>query len=249
MITLILAAGACYRMRPLTNDMPKCLLTINGKPILGQILDNLEKTNCRDVLLVVGYKQEMIIEFVQANYPAINFTFLTNKDYAHTADSVSWLLSKPFIGNQDVLSIDADLWFYPGVITKLLQGKEADLVAINSKVLLDEEAVKVVLNGYSRITEMGKPVEIRKAVGEAIGIRKFSNNFMQQLYQVLDRRINKEGIVDEIFEVSVQELLDNNVPLYAVDTCEWPSIELDTPQDYEKAKQLINSYQNSGYWN
>ena len=242
MIAIILAAGESYRMKPLTNNLPKCLLTIGQKPILGQILENLLKGGIEDVLIVTGFKEDMIREFVSKNYPGMNIKFITNKRYAHTSDSVSLWMTQPYIQCRNVMLVDADLWFYPGVVTKLLQAKEADLVAINSKAPLDEEAVKVVLNGYNRITEMGKPVSIRKAIGEAIGIRKFSNQFMEQLYKVLDRRITKEGIVDQIHEVSVQELLDKGVPLYAIDTCEWPSIEMDTPEDYERAQIIINSY-------
>ena len=243
MIAVILAAGASYRMRPLTMNMPKCLLKVVQKPILGQILDNLSKNSITDVFVVTGFKEEMIKEFISKNHPQMNIRFITNEKYAHTSDSVSLWMTQPYVQGQDILLVDADLWFYPGVVTKLMQTKEADLVAINSKVPLDEEAVKVVLNGYNRITEMGKPVEINKAIGEAIGIRKFSNQFMNQLYQVLERRITKEGIVDQIFEVSVQELLDKGVQLYAIDTCEWPSIELDTPLDYESAQIMINSYE------
>ncbi len=238
MIAVILAAGASYRMRPLTNNLPKCLLTVGNKPILGQILDNLAQGGIQDILVVTGYYEEMVKEFVRKNLHGMNVRFVTNERYAHTGDSVSVWATKPHVQGQNILLVDSDLWFYPGVVTKLLQGEEADLVAINSKVPLDEEAVKVVLDGHCRITEMGKPVEIKKAIGEAIGIRKFSAQFMDQLYKVLERRIVKEGIIDQIFEVSVQELLDKGVPLYAIDTCEWPSMELDTPEDYAKAQSL-----------
>lgn len=239
MIAVILAAGASYRMRPLTNDLPKCLLTVGKKPILGQILENLAQSGLRDILVVTGYHEDMVKDFICKNHHGMSFKFVTNERYAHTGDSVSVWATKPHVQGQDILLVDSDLWFYPGVVTKLLQGEEADLVAINSKVPLDEEAVKVVLDGCCRITEMGKPVEIKKAIGEAIGIRKFSAGFMTQLYEALDRRIVKEGILDQIFEVSVQELLDKGVPLYAIDTCEWPSMELDTPEDYAKAQSLI----------
>ncbi len=239
MIAVILAAGASYRMRPLTNNLPKCLLTVGNKPILGQILENLAQGGVKDILVVTGYHEEMVQDFICSNHHGMSFKFVTNERYAHTGDSVSVWATKPFVQGQDILLVDSDLWFYPGVVTKLLQGSEADLVAINSKVPLDEEAVKVVLDGRCRITEMGKPVEIKKAIGEAIGIRKFSAQFMAQLYEVLERRIVKEGILDQIFEVSVQELLDKGVPLYAIDTCEWPSMELDTPEDYAKAQRLV----------
>jgi choline kinase len=243
MIAVILAAGSSYRMRPLTDHMPKSLLTIGGKPVLGQILENLAANGLQNVLMVTGYQEEMIKDYVLANRHGMNFQFITNEIYADTSDSVSLYRTKPHTQGQDIILVDADLWFYPGALAKLLQTPEADVVAINSKSHLDEEAVKVILDGTVRILEMGKPVDIARSVGEAVGIRKFSAAYMTKLYKVLERRIVKERIVDQVFEYSVQELLDHDVPLYAVDTCEWPSIEMDTPEDYERAKGLVAQYE------
>jgi choline kinase len=242
MIAVILAAGASYRLRPLTDHMPKCLLQIDGKPILGQILDNLTICGIHDLLIITGYREEMIKEFVTTHYPNLRVQFTTNDIYASTSDSVSVFKTKPFVQGKEILLIDSDQWFYPGVVTKLLQSKERDVIAFHSKIEVDEEAVKVVLDGNYRIVEMGKPVDIKKAMGEAIGVRKFSPQFMDQLYAVLERRIVKEGILDQVFEYSVQEMLEHGTLLYAVDTCEWPSIEMDTPEDYERAKQLIAAF-------
>ncbi len=242
MIAVILAAGASYRLRPLTDHMPKCLLQINGKPILGQILDNLTICGIHDILIMTGYLEEMIIEFVTSEYPHLNVQFTTNEIYASTSDSVSVFKTKPFVQGKEILLIDADQWFYPGVITRLRESREHDVIAFHSKIEVDEEAVKVVLDGNYRVVEMGKPVDIKKAAGEAIGVRKFSPRFMDQLYAVLERRIVKEGILDQVFEYSVQEMLEHGALLYAVDTCEWPSIEMDTPEDYERAKQMMAAF-------
>lgn len=243
MIAVILAAGSSYRMRPLTDNMPKGLLPISGKPILAQILENLVACGIKDVLFVTGYKEEMIKEFVHAQNHQLNVRYITNEIYASTSDSVSVFKTRHHTGNQEILLIDSDQWFYPQVITRLLQVKEPDAIAINCKDKIDEEAVKVVLDGENRILEMGKPVAINKAVGEAVGVRKFSANFMDQLYTILERRIIKENILDQVFECSVQEMLEHGVPLYAVDTSEWPSIEMDTPEDYERAQKLIAQYE------
>jgi len=244
MIAVVLAAGSSYRMRPLTDHMPKCLLPIEGKPILEQILQNISAGGIRDVLMVTGYQEEMIKEYVQAHSYGLTFRFITNEIYSTTSDSVSLYKTKPYAQGQEIFLVDADLWFYPGAMYKLLRAEEADIVAINSKSHLDEEAVKVILDGStSRIVEMGKPVDISRSAGEAGGIRKFSAAYMDKLYRVLERRIVKERILDQVFEYSVQELLDHGVPLYAVDTCEWPSIEMDTPEDYSRAQKLIAAYE------
>jgi choline kinase len=243
MIAVILAAGSSYRMRPLTDHMPKSLLPVGGKPIFGQILDNIAVCGIKDVLIIVGYHEEMIRTFVAEQNHDLNVRYVANEIYASTSDSVSVFKTQGHTGDQEILLIDSDQWFYPQVIEKLRQAEEPDVIAINCRDQIDEEAVKVVLDGKSRILEMGKPVDIRKAAGEAVGVRKFSVKFMNQLYAVLERRIVREGILDQVFEYSVQEMLEHGVPLYAVDTSEWPSIEMDTPEDYERAKKLIAQYE------
>ncbi len=243
MIAVILAAGSSYRMRPLTDHMPKGLLPICGRPILGQILDNITTCGIEEALFITGYREEMIKEFVRTYKPHLKARFVTNEIYASCSDSVSVFKTRGHTGDQDILLIDSDQWFYPQVITKLLEADQPDVIAINCKDVIDEEAVKVVLDGHYCVLEMGKPVEIAKAAGEAVGVRKFSPAFMEKLYTVLERRVMKEGILDQVFECSVQEMLEHGVPLYAVDTSEWPSIEMDTPEDYRRAQAWIAEYE------
>ncbi len=73
MKAIILAAGKGVRLRPLTNDMPKPMVEVNGKPFLYYIIRELEKAGFahKDIALVVGYKKEKIEEFVNSFFPSI----------------------------------------------------------------------------------------------------------------------------------------------------------------------------------
>ena len=63
MKAVILAAGVASRLRPLTENTPKCLLKVNGKTLLERTLDNLIENGISDLLIVTGYLQEMIKDF------------------------------------------------------------------------------------------------------------------------------------------------------------------------------------------
>lgn len=65
MNAIILAAGMGTRLRPLTNDKPKCLVSVNGIPIIERQLDYLHEAGIKDITLVSGYKAEKLDYLVE----------------------------------------------------------------------------------------------------------------------------------------------------------------------------------------
>ena len=65
---VILAAGRGNRLRPYTDDVPKPLLKVVGKPILEYVLVNLFKSGIRHFILITGYKAEMIEDWIQNEF-------------------------------------------------------------------------------------------------------------------------------------------------------------------------------------
>jgi UDP-N-acetylglucosamine diphosphorylase / glucose-1-phosphate thymidylyltransferase / UDP-N-acetylgalactosamine diphosphorylase / glucosamine-1-phosphate N-acetyltransferase / galactosamine-1-phosphate N-acetyltransferase len=57
---VLLAAGRGTRMRELTNDLPKPMIEVRGKPVLQHIIEGLSQAGVRDFLLIVGYRAEVI---------------------------------------------------------------------------------------------------------------------------------------------------------------------------------------------
>jgi glucose-1-phosphate thymidylyltransferase len=79
MKAIIPAAGIGKRLKPLTLTRPKVLLPVAGKPILGYILDSIEKSGIEDIVLIIGYKKEQIIDYIKDNYN-LNFTFVVQEE-------------------------------------------------------------------------------------------------------------------------------------------------------------------------
>ena len=78
MKALIPAAGMATRLRPLTNDRPKCLLPIGERPLLGRALDALAGAGINEVVICTGYLAEQIRAYVTGNYPRMSVTFIHN---------------------------------------------------------------------------------------------------------------------------------------------------------------------------
>ena len=68
MKAIILAAGIASRLRPLTNDRPKCLLNIGTRSLLERTIDALLINNIREVVIVTGYLHEMLVSLVPVSY-------------------------------------------------------------------------------------------------------------------------------------------------------------------------------------
>jgi glucose-1-phosphate thymidylyltransferase len=79
MKALIPAAGAGKRLRPHTITVPKALLLVAGRPILGHILEDLSSAGIEEFVIVVGYRGDAIREYVQREYPQLNVAYVEQK--------------------------------------------------------------------------------------------------------------------------------------------------------------------------
>jgi glucose-1-phosphate thymidylyltransferase len=73
---IIPAAGIGTRLRPHTYTLPKALLFVAGKPIISHILDDVVELGVSSIVLIVGYKGELIEEYVRKHYPGIKVDFV-----------------------------------------------------------------------------------------------------------------------------------------------------------------------------
>lgn len=234
MQAIILAAGISKRLRPLTDSTPKCLLKIGEKTILEMTIDNVLKNGISSFVMVTGYRENMIKEFITGKYPGLNIKFLTNPDYENNNNSYSLWMTADYI-TEDCILLDSDILFDYRIISRLLSSEHENCLAINCNHTLGEEEIKVIVDSTNKILHIGKDPDPAKSKGESIGIERFSHDFFRKLCDVLDRKIVKEQNVNEFYEVSFQELIEKGNGIFAVDVSEYRSMEIDTPADLDRA--------------
>lgn len=242
MQAIILAAGIAKRLRPLTDDTPKCLLKLGNSNLLHKTVANVASNGVQDFIIVTGYRENMIKDYLKTNFPGLNFTFLTNPDYENNNNSYSLWMTKDYVKGE-ILLLDSDILFDKYIIDKLLNAGHENCLAVNFTHELDEEQIKVKLNERNKILDIGKEVPIAESAGESIGIELFSPYFMKGLFAILDRKILKENNVNEFYEKSFQELIEqknqnNRNSIFAVNVSEFECMEIDTIQDYNKAQNF-----------
>ena len=76
MQAVILAAGVSRRLRPLTDNTPKCLLNVRDKNLLHRTIDNVKEYGIDEFIFVTGYLENMIKEYLKENFPDLNMRFI-----------------------------------------------------------------------------------------------------------------------------------------------------------------------------
>ena len=234
MIAVILAAGVASRLRPLTDETPKCLLKFGNKCFLERTIDALLANHITEFVIVTGYRENQIVEFVKNTFPDLNCHFISNLDYATTNNIYSLWLTKDLVANRQVLLLDSDIIYDPLLVKKLKESPHSSCLAY-LRHQLDEEAVKIIIDDQSKIQEISKTCSIDDAAGESIGIELMSKEFIKHLFIELDKMMTIHKQVDVFYEQAFENIIKQGVELFAVDTTELFSMEVDTPEDYKNA--------------
>ena len=118
---IILVAGMGSRLGPLTATTPKCLVEVNGTPILVNALNQLDYFGFKEAVIVVGYMGDMIKDKVGDQYKGVEITYIDNDIFDKTNNMYSLFLAKEHLnGPNGVLLIEGDSYFEQAVLERLL---------------------------------------------------------------------------------------------------------------------------------
>ena len=251
MNAIILAAGKGKRLRPLTNDKPKCLVELFGKPLLEWQIETFQNSGITDITIVSGYKSDLI------NFPET--TILKNEKYDSTNMVETLFYAKEKMLDSTIVSY-GDIIFEKNVLNKLIQSK-ADFSIIVDKnwkrywemrfddPLNDAESLKIDTDG--NITSIGKKAQkIDEIEGQYIGLMKFQNVGLEKIKEFYEKTksqsTNESNPLNPLvsFQQSfmtdfLQALINDGCKLKAIEI-ENGWLELDTVSDYDKYTELYS---------
>lgn len=238
---IILAAGQGTRLRPLTNDKPKCMVEYKNKPIINYILDCAKECNIENIAIVNGYKKEVLEKHLIAE----GIEYFTNKEFASTNMLYTLFCAKDYMDDDLIISY-ADIIYKKEVLEKLINSKDDFSVVIDKKwkelwlqrmenPLEDAETLKIEDN---KIVELGKkPKNYDEIEGQYIGLIKISKKVLDKIklfYENLDRLKTYDGkdfnnmYMTSFIQLVIDNLLDVN-PVYI----EGGWLEVDCVSDLE----------------
>ena len=124
---IILAAGEGWRLRPFTVSRPKVMLPVAGKPILQYMVEALAQNGIRDIVMVVGYKQEQIFDFMGSGERfGVDITYVTQKKRLGTAHALAQARE---VARDEFLALSGDKMIDATTIARFVTAKpEAVLV-------------------------------------------------------------------------------------------------------------------------
>ena len=242
MIGVILAAGMAKRLRPLTDHKPKCLLEVGGRTLLERTVCAMQQAGISEFVVVTGYCADQIREFLTAHFSPLtaHFTFLHNADYEHNNNIYSLWMAGQVVRGRDFLLMDSDILCDPAAVAAIARQTEPAL-ALNRHELGEEE-IKVIVDADGRIVEINKTCNPADAIGESVGIERMTAGYSEALYRELDQMIEHEGLVDVFYEKAFERLIPQGHTFRVVDTTDFFSYELDTPEDFQRAQSLMPRY-------
>lgn len=103
---VILAAGKGTRMLPITMKKPKPLVSVAGKPFLYFLINNLLDSGITEIGIVMGYRKEQIVDFVEENFPDEDITLIEQEEQLGTGHAL--MCAKEFIGEDEFIVVMSD---------------------------------------------------------------------------------------------------------------------------------------------
>ena len=127
---IILAAGMGTRLQPLTDVTPKCLVPVNGKPMLEYQLECLAQAGLQECILVVGYRASQITSRIGNKHLGMAISYVENRWFRETNNLYSLWLAREHL-DDDIVLLEADLLFEEDLIQQLIQHPGTSVAIVN----------------------------------------------------------------------------------------------------------------------
>jgi L-glutamine-phosphate cytidylyltransferase len=239
---IILAAGKGSRLNGTAGDKPKCLVEAGGMTLLERQIRTLRSAGIGEIAVVAGCQADRVRA---AAGPRV--TYVENSRFAETNSLYSLWTARALLYEGFVV-LNCDVLFHPALLDDLLATHHDAALLIAYREAGQEygdEEMKVKVND-GRVVDMSKTMDPAQADGENLGIVKFGPASAPHLVGILDRIVGEGGLRDwapRAFCEFAQEC-----PLHAIETRGYPWIEIDFPDDYQRAvREVLPAIEQAAY--
>jgi len=229
---IILAAGRGARLNGGNNDMPKCLVALGGETLLSRNIRLLRQAGVDDIVVVVGCAADTVRRTCQG------VSFVENARFAQTNSLYSLWLARPMLTGGFVV-MNCDVLVHPQLMTDLLTARHEDALLLayrDEDTAYGDEEMKVRVQA-GRVVDISKTMDPAIADGENLGVAKFGAEGARVLIEEMDALIaggDHKAWVPRAFKAFAERR-----PLHAIGTRGLPWTEIDFPEDYRRAVEVV----------
>lgn len=248
---IILAAGMGKRLKELTNENTKCMVKVNGVTMIERALRILDKKKLSQIVIVVGYQGQKLIDFIGTLQVKTPIIFIDNPVYDKTNNIYSLALAKEYLCAEDTLLLESDLVYEESVIDALLEDERANLALVDKfESWMDGTCMELDENDYIENFIPGKYLKFSEKENyyKTVNIYKFSADFSRNIYVPFLIAYEKAMGENEYYE-SVIKLIamleTREIQAKRLTGQVW--YEIDNIQDLNIAESLFNESESEHY--
>ncbi len=261
MDAIILAAGMGKRLKGLTNDKTKCMITVNEVTLIERMLNQLDNLMLDKIIIVVGYKAEKLKKFIFTLNINTKIEFVLNDVYDKTNNIYSLFLAKDYLQDSDCLILESDLIFDNGILEEIIDDENPNLAVVahyenwmdGTVVTIDEN--DNIVNFLSKNQFSFENID---KYYKTVNIYKFSKEFSKNFYiPFLGAYIKALGLneyYEQVLKV-ISNFQESNLKVKKLVDEKW--YEIDDIQDLNIAESIFAPYDEKldkftsrygGYW-
>ena len=185
MQAIILAAGMGKRLKQLTQNNTKCMVKVNGIPMINRTLSQLDRLSLSRIVIVVGYEGEKLTDHIRTLDVKTPVVFVENPIYNKTNNIYSLFLAKDYLLKEDTLLLESDVIFQDSVLDCLMKDPR-DSLALVAKYEAWMDGTCVRLSEQDDIIDMISKKQFRFSEIEdyykTVNLYKFSREFSRTHY-------------------------------------------------------------------
>ena len=233
MKAVLLAAGLGTRLRPITNEVPKCMVTVNGIPIIEKQIRNLIENGVHDIYVVAGYKREVLRTFLHDKYPFIHV--IDNEAYDTTNNMFSLYMTKDFVRGSEFILMNSDVFHDASIEAGLISSDESNMIACEPGRYI-EESMKITVN-KDVINHISKQITPEDAYATSIDVYKIGVEAGNILFEMCVDIIENQGNRNSWTEVALDQIFSKiEFKPYKI---EGRCFEIDNHEDLSAAENLF----------
>lgn len=226
---IILAGGLGTRLREVISDVPKCLAPINGVPFLSYLIQYLEKQKVTRFIFSIGYKGQLVEDFIALNYSYLDYTISSEKEPLGTGGAIKKALNYSKSDNVFVLNGDTFCDFNLNDFFEFHVGKKSNF-SIALHLIKNNVRYGNVLIGKSGIVLEFMEKEIGKDILVNSGVYILNKNFIVEIF---NNYPNFFSIETDFFQ-----LKNRGINIYGKEL-KGEFIDIGIPEDYKNFQNKI----------